>query len=399
MTSTSPTPPDGDFEPFEAGPFAWLPRLVPLAPQYDAHGVRRALIAALVSWVPLALLAAIEGVAFRPGNARESLLTDFSAYGRYLLATPALTYAGSSILPQLASVVRQFLESDLIREGDRDRYLELVYSTRRLLRMRAMDLSILALAFVVAVLRSPAGYSLDVATWAVPASAGAAIRHLSLAGWWRTLVSQPLFNALLAVWLWRLLLWVRLVFRVSRMDLRLVAAHPDLLGGLRFILIPIRGFAILAFAVGATAAGTVAQRVLVDGQALASFQLMVLTQVVVAEIIFAGPFLIWMMPLVELHQTGTLAYGQLASRVGQAFQERWLAPRRNVGPDALEAPDFSATTDLFAIVANVASMNLYVLDVTGLALIAVASLLPYVPLVLAVMPLNDILKFAVSAFS
>jgi hypothetical protein len=194
-------------------------------------------------------------------------------------------------------------------------------------------------------------------------------------------------------------MWVRFMYRVSRMDLRLVAAHPDLLGGLRFTLIPIRGFAFLAFAVGATVAGSVAQRVLVDGQALASFQLMVLTHVVSVELLFAGPFLIWMMPIVELHQAGTLAYGQLASRVGQAFQERWLAPRRNVGPDALEAPDFSATTDLYAIAANVASMNLFVLDLTGLALLAVASLLPYAPLVLAVMPLNDILKFAVSAFS
>jgi len=398
MTSASSPPSAEDFEPFEAGPFSWLPRLVPLAPQYDAHGVRRALVAAIVSWVPLALLAAIDGVAFRAGDLRESLLTDFSAYGRYLVATPALTYAGSAILPQLASVVRQFLESDLIRERDRDRYLELVYSTRRLLRMRTIDMSILALSFVLTVLRSPGGYSLDIATWAMPVSTGA-VRHLSLAGWWRTLVSQPLFNALLAVWLWRFLMWVRFMYRVSRMDLRLVAAHPDLLGGLRFILIPIRGFAILAFAVGATVASSVAQRVLVDGQALASFQLMVLTHVVVVEILLAGPFLIWMMPIVELHQAGTLVYGQLASRVGQAFQERWLAARRNVGPDALEAPDFSATTDLYAIAANVASMNLYVLDVTGLALIAVASLLPYVPLVLAVMPLNDILRFAVSAFS
>ena len=35
-----------------------------------------------------------------------------------------------------------------------------------------------------------------------------------------------------------------------RMELRLVAGHPDRLGGLRFVLVPLRGFTTLAFAIG-----------------------------------------------------------------------------------------------------------------------------------------------------
>jgi hypothetical protein len=223
--------------------------------------------------------------------------------------------------------------------------------------------------------------------------------HLSLAGWWRLLVSQPLVNALLAVWLWRMLLWTRFIAGVARMDLRLVAAHPDWLGGLRFTLLPIRSFAFVAFGIGAIAAGTVTESVLVDGVPLGAFRMTVITQVVFVIALFAGPSLFWRRPLIRLKSAGTLAYGRLAARMGRTFERRWLAANREVDAKALEAGDFSATTDLYSIVANVGNINLRVLDGQLLAVLAVATLLPYVPVVLAVMPLEEVLRFALKALA
>jgi hypothetical protein len=351
----------------------------------------------MITWVPLAVLSAIEGLALRP-NPRESLLLDCAAYGRYLVAAPALVLAGAIALPQLAAVVRHFLDSGIISRADRPRYEALVESTRRLLVTRRVDVVLVVLAYVLSVARSRALYPADVSTWTAPTVGGAA-GHLSLAGWWRLLVSQPLFTALLAMWLWRLLLWIRFLRATASMDLRLVAAHPDRLGGLRFALIPIRGFTVLAFAIGAVTAGSVAQSVLFDGAALSSFEYLIGAQVVAVVALLAGPSLLLTAPLVRLQATGTFLYGRLASDIGHAFQQRWVAGERTADAEALSAQDFSATTDLYSVSSNVQNINPFVLDVSVLIMLVAATLLPYVPLVLAVMPMEEILRFALRAFA
>jgi hypothetical protein len=111
-----------------------------------------------------------------------------------------------------------------------------------------------------------------VSTWV--ARAGSGPFDMSLAGWWRTCVSQPLFLALLSTWLCRVAVWAWFLWRVSRLNLQLVAGHPDRMGGLRFLLMPLRGFTILAFAIGAMAASSVAESIIYDGQPADSFRLL-----------------------------------------------------------------------------------------------------------------------------
>jgi hypothetical protein len=351
----------------------------------------------LVAWAPLAVLSALQGLALRP-NGRESFLLDLSAYGRYVVAAPVFVYAGAETLPRMAGVVRQFVDAGLIHDTDRERYGALVASTRRLLLTSWADAAIVVLAYVAAAAGSPYLSPARVSTWVAPVSHGT-IARLSVAGWWRTIVSQPLLYTLTGIWLWRLLLWMRFLRQTARIDLRLNAAHPDLLGGLRFTLMPLRGFALLAFGLGAVEAGSVAESVLIDGQPLSAFRFVIGAQVLAVLVLFAGPLLVWVAPLVRLQALGMLHYGRLASQVGRAFQQRWLAADRDLGTEALEASDFSATTDLYSVVANVMKIKWYVLDTRALATLAAATLLPYVPLLLAVMPLEEILRLALRSFT
>jgi hypothetical protein len=378
---------------FDDGPFAWAPDLLPFAPRGEEAG-GRALIAILVAWVPLAVLSALQGLALG-ATRHESFLLDFAAYGRYVVAIPALVYASSALLPRIAKVVRHFVEGGVIAEEDRSRYEALVASTRRLLMTPWADAAIVILAYLVTALRSPQLYPSNLSTWVAPVSGGTA--HLSLAGWWRTIISQPLLQTLLGMWLWRVLLWTRFLHRVSQLPMRLIATHPDSLGGLRFTLMPIRGFAVVAFAIGALCAGSVAESVIVDGRPLWDFRFYIIAQILVVVVIFAGPLLVWRQPLHRLQGWGTLHYGRLASEMGRAFQQRWLAEGRVADADALAAEDFSATADLYSIVADVRKINVNVLDMKAVSPLLVASLLPYLPIVFAVMPLDDILKSALKA--
>ncbi len=344
--------------------------------------------------MPLAILSALEGLALGPTR-HESFLLDFAAYGRYVVAIPALVSASAAVLPRITKVVRHFLDSGVIAEEDRGRYEALVVSTRRLVISRWADVTIVILAYLVTALRSPQLYPSNLSTWVAPLSDGTA--HLSLAGWWRTIVSQPLLQMLLGMWLWRVLLWTRFLHQTSQLPVRLIATHPDSLGGLRFTLMPIRGFAVVAFALGALCAGSVAESVIVDGRPLWDFRLYIVAEVLLVLAVFAGPSLVWRMPLIRLQGWGTLHYGRLASEMGRAFQHRWLADGGGADAAALAMEDFSATTDLYSIVAEVRKINVNVLDMKAVTPLLAASLLPYVPIVFAVMPLDDILKSALKA--
>ncbi len=75
-------------------------------------------------------------------------------------------------------------------------------------------------------------------------------RRLTGAGWWAMLVTLPILNY---TWLrlgWKTLIWTRFLYRMSRLRLTLVAAHPDRTGGIGFISEVQAKFALFIFAYG-----------------------------------------------------------------------------------------------------------------------------------------------------
>ena len=48
-------------------------------------------------------------------------------------------------------------------------------------------------------------------------------------------MSLPIFQFLLCRWYFRLFIWARFLWQVSRIDLSLVPTHPDRVGGLGFL--------------------------------------------------------------------------------------------------------------------------------------------------------------------
>ena len=79
--------------------------------------------------------------------------------------------------------------------------------------------------------------AVDASTWAAGSAAGSGsgFANLSLAGWWHALVSVPIFQFLLVRWYFRMFIWARFLWQVSRIELRLVPTHPDRVGGLGFL--------------------------------------------------------------------------------------------------------------------------------------------------------------------
>lgn len=373
--------------PFDAGPYIRLQAWLGLIKAGSLHVRRRATMSVLIAWLPLVILSAIDGRAMG-ATRQQSMLLDIAAHARYLIALPLLVIAESVTLPFLAVIARHFGATGLVAGESRPRYDELLETTRKMLASPRTDLAILLVAYLVTLTVSPL-YPPDVASWVRPVPGA---HEMSLAGWWRALVSQPLFLLLTLGWLWRVALWGRFLYGVSRLQLHLIAPHPDRAGGLGFIGMSLRAFLILALALSIPVAGAVATEVINHGRNIAEFKYIVAGYVIAVVLVFTAP-LFTLSPLLYRTRThGILRYEPLASELGRRFEQKWLG--WTVQREELSAPDFSATIDLYSIAENVRRMRVVPVTPLQLVMLALAALAPFLPVVMAVMPLGSIARFA-----
>jgi len=220
----------------------------------------------------------------------------------------------------------------------------------------------------------------------------------SPAGRWGMLVSLPLLLLLELGWIWRLCLWTRFLWLMNRLDLRLVAAHPDHSAGLRFLGYSLRAFLPIAFVFGVVVAGPVLNQVVYLGQPPMQFKYLIGGTAVLAVLALAGPLLIFVFRLIEVQRQGMLTYGMLAARMGEQFEDKWLSSGTVLGREALSASDFSSTTDLYSIVANVYAMEIVPVDLKNLLLLFAAAALPFAPVALLSAPLDVILDKVAGLF-
>ncbi len=154
-----------------------------------------------------------------------------------------------------------------------------------------------------------------------------------------------------------------------------------------------RAFVIVALAPVTIAAGRSAHTVLVGGS-LPTSQLVFNAGLLLSlAALVTAPLLVFTPTLMQAWRRAAFDYGALAERMGIAFEDKWLRPSQHVDLDrVLEQQDFSATTDLYAVVANIYEMRLIAIDVKSLVMLLGAMLLPFVPVVLLAVPMNDILS-------
>jgi hypothetical protein len=342
---------------------------------------RRALLYVAIGWFPLLLLATAQD-AWSGTDDVNSLLSQLGVHARYLVAVPMLVLAEAVCAPQLAAIVRHLTDSGIVGKVDRRRLDEAAVSTARLLHSSLTEILLigLACALVIAAIAShPAG---DMPVWAT--SHGMTPLYAP-AGWWHMLVSLPLLLKLLLGWLFRLVLWARLLWLISRLDLQLVPSHPDRCAGLAFLGQSLRAFAIVAMAVAVIVAGRSAQIALAGGN-LPTPQLyfnigLLLTTVA----LLIAPLAVFTPTLMRERRRGIFEYGMLAERAGRLFEQRWLDRQRS-DEALLQQPDFSAAADLYQIVSNVGAIRFVPVGLKDVATLVLAMLLPFVPVLLLAVP-------------
>jgi hypothetical protein len=351
---------------------------------------RRVVVIAVLAWLPLLLLTVLEGRALG-GSVTVPFLHDIEAHVRFLVALPLLILAEVAVHRRLPPLLQQFLKRRLIPESSITRFEAAVASAFKLANSVLAEILIVALVYGVGILIVWRYYlALDAATWyATPSAEGT---KLTLAGLWYNYVSLPIVHFLLFRWYWRLLIWARFLWQVSRIELSLIPAHADRAGGLGFLASTGYAFAMLAAAHGAIVAGQIASRIFLLGATLPQFADEIGVMVIFVLCVILGPLLVFAPQLAATKQAGLREYGVLEESYVREFDAKWLRGGAPADEAFVGSADIQSMADLSNCYEVVRTMRLAPITNQAVLQLVAATLVPIAPLLLTMIPLNELLK-------
>jgi hypothetical protein len=363
----------------------WMRLMRPdLEPLYS-----RAIIFALLTWLPLLVLSAMQGLAVG-GSIKIPFLYDITVSVRLLLALPLLIVAEQMVDSRSHEVICHFIESGLVDDKEAPKYESIVRQVQRIANSIPVEVVILALVIVnSAFLRLE--FSGVSSTWQFLVSPSGITR--TPAGWWHLVVCIPVFQFLLVRWLYRYLIWCWFLWRVSLLDLRLVSTHPDRVGGLAFLGVLQVKFCPIVFALASILSAYVGQEILFGGAVLKQFTMMILGNVLLILTIFLGPYLVFSLKLFEIKRRGFLEYSAMANDYTRSFHQKWIRGGAPEGEHLLGSSDIQSLADLSNSFAIVRDMRLVPFDLK-LTIIpyAACAVIPFLPLALTVFPIEEIIE-------
>jgi hypothetical protein len=378
-----------DFSLVLGGPLFQLLRRAHLSDDALMMARQRIIVISLLAWLPLLVLSALEG-RMLGGDAAVPFLRDVEVHIRYLIALPLLVGAELIVHRRMRSVVDVFLERRLIPQESLARFDGAVASAYRLRNSALAEVLLIAFVYGVGIFVVWRQYvALDASTWyATPSAAGST---LTWAGGWYVYFSLPLFQFLLVRWYFRLFIWARLLWQVSRIGLSLVPTHPDRAGGLGFLSNTVHAFTMLAVAHGAILAGPLANRIFYLGAGLLDFKVEIAVVLIFVLVIVLSPLLVFVTGLAHAKHTGLREYGTLAERYVREFDTKWLRGGAPAGEAFIGSADLQSLADMGNSVAVVQDMRIVPVTREMVIHLAAATLAPIVPLALTLMPLEELL--------
>jgi hypothetical protein len=356
---------------------------------------RRIIVLVLLTWAPLLVLSLVEGHAWS-GSVTLPFIHDIEMQVRLLLAIPLLVMAELVVHKRMIPVVGQFISRGLIPDAARGQFDAAIATTMRLRNSVTAEVLLIALVYGVGVLFVwPTQVAPDAGSW-LGVMADERLQP-SLAGWWARCVSMPLFQFLLLRWYYRLFLWARFLWRVSRIEMNIMPTHPDRCGGLGFLASVIYAFAPVLFAQGTVLAGMIANRIFYAGATLPEFKVELIGLVAFMVFTVLGPLLVFAPKLEAAKRVGLREYGILVQRYVREFDSKWLRGGAPPGEQLLGSTDIQSLADMGGSFDVVREMKFAPITLRTVLQLGIVTLLPVAPLVLTMFSLEDALTQLLSA--
>jgi hypothetical protein len=329
-----------------------------------------------VAWLPLLLLSIVSSQLLA-GSALP-FARDVEANVRLLVALPVLILAEVVVHRRIRAAVNAFLTRRIVVQADVPRFVAAIRDATSLRNSIPLELGLLALVYTIGLWLWRSQIALGTSTWYATSQGGGL--QLTLPGYWYAFVSIPVFQFILLRWYLRLVIWFRFLWHVSRLDLQLIATHPDRAGGLGFLGKSAYAFGPVLFAQGALLAGFIANRVLYAGEQLPSFRVEAGSLIGFFVVAILLPLLMFSPQLARAKRQGLAEYGLLASRYVEQFDRKWVGGARSDSEDLLGSGDIQSLADLGNSYGSVREMRPFPFGLDDVGRLVVATAVPLVPL-------------------
>ncbi len=109
-------------------------------------------------------------------------------------------------------------------------------------------------------------------------------------------------------------------------------------------------------------------------------------------ILVVGPLLVFAPQLAQARRTGLREYGTLAQRYARDFDAKWVRGNGGADEPILGTGDIQSLADLGNSFAIIQDMRMVPVTKQAMLQLAFATVVPIVPLLLTLMPLEDLIK-------
>jgi hypothetical protein len=350
---------------------------------------RRVIVISLLTWLPLLVLSVLSGDAFG-GASKVPFFYDVDVHVRFLVALPLLLVAELMVHKRMRLTVRQFVERGIVPSQARPQFEAIIGSAMRLRNSMGIEVLLIVLVLTAGHYLWSSQMAPEAATWFADVVDGQ--HKFTPAGYWFGYVSIPVFQFLLLRWYFRIFIWARFLWRVSRMYLHLVPTHPDRAAGLGFLGGSTAAFMPLLLSQGALLAGQIANYIFYEGKTLLDFKPEIVAAVIFLLMVVLGPLCVFAPRLAQAKRQGLLEYGSLASRYVDEFDQKWLRGTAPADEQLIGSGDIQSLNDLAGSFEVVNSMRPFPFSKSIVLQTAIAVLVPVLPLALTMISLEDMVK-------
>jgi hypothetical protein len=206
-------------------------------------------------------------------------------------------------------------------------------------------------------------------------------------------VGMTLFRFLLFRWAWKLALWNWFLWRVSRLDLRLIPGHPDRDGGLGRLEGVYERFTPLVTALSVIECASLAESISTGTLAATAVYPLLAMILLVDGVVFLGPLLVFTDKLWAGRTKGVDLYMGLAASYVTEFEAKWT--RGGIPPTGeplLGTADLQSLADLANAVNVVRAMRWVTIGPRLLAMMTLAAVVPLAPVLLFQYPIAELTR-------
>jgi hypothetical protein len=375
-----------DFSLMLGGPlYQYLLRVGLVKPPLDRAGWRMIAIS-MVAWMPLAVLAALNGRLL--DGVKIPFLYDFEVHARFLAALPLLIGAEVIISRRIRMMLLQFVDRQIITTGLLSNFERITESAVRLRNSAAIELGFLVFVYTAGILWWRGILAIHADAWYAGTTASG--KALTPAGYWCQFVSMPIIQFMALRWYFRLLIWGRVLWQVSRLGLNLVPSHPDRCCGLGFLGEIAAALAPFLMAHSVLLSGFLADRIVYEGGRLPDYVAEIVVVALLLYILALGPICVFTPRLLRRRREGLSAYGALASEYVIAFQKKWIEGKRPSDEPLVGSSDIQSLADLANSFEVVQHIQPFPFGRPAIVAVAVCVALPILPLSLTMFSLQEL---------